>query len=176
MCPLGVPCSCTPFRWGVTACHCSTEGLHNRGWLPASLMLLRLLVKDWAIQEKQWGRKRRAFHSREEQTVGIVTNSLSHCAIELSPLSVLFKHLLNEPVSAFVLTPYLRVQSSAELQNWEWWKKLLVVETVNWIAQLENIFEFLVRCLWWLKHQRMGGREGKFCLIPLSQCPDGHAA
>lgn len=98
------------------------------------------------------------------------------CHRALTTFPMLFKHLLNELVSAFVLTPYLRVQSGAELQKCEQWRKLLVVEAVNWIAQLENLFEFLVRRLWWLKHQRMGGKEGKSCLIPISQCPDGHAA
>lgn len=43
----------------------------------------------------------------------------------------LFKHFLNDPVSAFILPHYLRVQSSAELQKWERWKKLLEVGTVN---------------------------------------------
>lgn len=72
----------------------------------------------------------------------------------LTTLSTLFKHLLNEPVTVFILTRYLRVKSSAELRKCEWWRKLFAVETLNWITQLENLFEFLVRHPQWLKHQR----------------------
>lgn len=112
-------CSCTPVRLGVAACPCCTEGLAQEAFVTCfSDAPQSVGERPRHIQEKQRGKKRRAFHSREEQTVGIVTNSLLPlCHRALTTFSMLFEHLLNEPVSAFILTPYLRVQSSAELQK-----------------------------------------------------------